>query len=137
MPQTRVMATNTRALLETYETLCRPWTPYLVSWGCRNIYNSWENSMSSRTVTSLGHQVERRVFWEGPKFFELCPVVLNHVQHIFLKGRTICRGFRPPSGYGPDEEHCGVYLCSYIVRPDVTLYFGRSTRETTGSLRAR
>jgi len=36
-----------------------------------------------RLVTSLGHQEGRRVFREGPKFFELCPIVLNYVQHIF------------------------------------------------------
>ena len=40
-----------------------------------------------RPVTSLGHQEERRVFWEGPKFFELCPIVSNHDQHIFPGGR--------------------------------------------------
>jgi len=26
-----------------------------------------------RPVTSLGHQGGQRVFWEGPKFFKLCP----------------------------------------------------------------
>jgi len=28
----------------------------------------------------------RKVFGEGPKFFELCPIVLNYVQNIFPKG---------------------------------------------------
>jgi len=31
------------------------------------------NIISTRPVTSLGHQRRRRVFWEGPKFFKLCP----------------------------------------------------------------
>ena len=35
-----------------------------------------------RPVTSLGHQEGRRVFRDGPKFFELCPIFLNFVQHI-------------------------------------------------------
>ena len=39
-----------------------------------------------RSVTSLGHQEGRRVFREGPKFFELCPIFLNYVQHIFPEG---------------------------------------------------
>jgi len=68
-----------------------------------------------RPVTSLGHQVERRVFWDGPNFSNyvqqqkfstmpnifsrggeslpsplvtgLCPIVLKYVQHI-CPGRT-------------------------------------------------
>jgi len=39
--------------------------------------------VSLRHVTSLGHQGVRRVFWEVPKVFELCPIVLDFVQHIF------------------------------------------------------
>jgi len=33
--------------------------------------NNWfqSNIRERRPVTSLGHQVGRRVFWEGPKFF--------------------------------------------------------------------
>jgi len=27
-----------------------------------------------------------KTFWEGPKFFELCPIVLNYVQQIFPRG---------------------------------------------------
>ena len=41
----------------------------------------------TRPVTGLGHPVGRRVFWEGPKFFKLCPRILNYVQHIFSRGR--------------------------------------------------
>jgi len=39
-----------------------------------------------RPVTSRGHQEGRRVFREGPKYFELCPIVLNYVRHIFPGG---------------------------------------------------
>jgi len=42
--------------------------------------------MAGRPVTSLGHQEGRRVFREGPKFFELCKIFLNYVQHIFSRG---------------------------------------------------
>jgi len=49
-------------------------------WGLTRIWN--------RPVTSLGHQAGRRVFWEGPKFFKLCPIVLNYIQHIFPGGAS-------------------------------------------------
>jgi len=42
--------------------------------------------VSRRPVTSLGQQEGRRVFQEGPNFFELCPIFLNYVQHIFTGG---------------------------------------------------
>jgi len=48
-----------------------------------------------RPVTSLGHQVGQRVFWKGPKFFELCPIVLNYVQHIFPEGSKNVGGAWP------------------------------------------
>ena len=42
---------------------------------------------SRRTsVTSLGHQRGPRGFWEWPKFFKLCPILLNNVQHSFPEG---------------------------------------------------
>jgi len=47
-----------------------------------------------RPVTSLGHQVGQRVFWEGPKFFNLCPIVLNYVQR--MGGRKILQESSPP-----------------------------------------
>ena len=50
-----------------------------------------------RPVTSLGHQEGRRVFREGPEFFELCPIFLNYVQHIFPEGvKILLGGQRPP-----------------------------------------
>jgi len=33
----------------------------------------FEMTLTSRPVTSLGAQGGRRAFWEGPKFFKLCP----------------------------------------------------------------
>jgi len=52
--------------------------------------------LSTRPVTSLGHQKWRRVFWEGPNFliFDLCS------PHFPEGGEKFCRGLRPP-GYGP------------------------------------
>ena len=48
--------------------------------------------MAGRPVTSLGHQEGRRVFRDGPKFFELCQIILNYAQHIFPWGgwRIFC-----------------------------------------------
>jgi len=71
--------------------------------------DAWKNTKTGmwryRPVTSLGPQVGRRVFWEGPKFFKLCPIFLNYVQHIFPRGAKKFRGLRhpcgPPPGYGP------------------------------------
>ena len=40
----------------------------------------------TRPLTSLGHQEGRRFFWEGPKFFELCPIVSNYIKHSFPGG---------------------------------------------------
>jgi len=54
-----------------------------------------------RPVTSLGHQGRRRVFWEGPNFFKLCPIVLTYAQHIF-PGRAKSMG-RGVHGYGPEH----------------------------------
>jgi len=56
----------------------------------------------------LGHQEGGRVFFEGPKFFELCPIISNHVQHIFPGGGNFSRTDSPPcapSRYGPANHH--------------------------------
>jgi len=53
--------------------------------------------VKSRPVTRLGHQEGRRVFRVEPKFFELCPIFLNYVQHIFPGGGIYLRVFRPPA----------------------------------------
>jgi len=54
----------------------------------------------SRPVTSLGHQEGRRGFWEGPKFFELCPIVSSDVQHIFPGGAKNFWGGEAPLATG-------------------------------------
>jgi len=55
-----------------------------------------------RPVTSLEHQGGQRVFWEGPKFFKLCPIVLNTLcaTHFSRESEEFFRkGFLP--SYGP------------------------------------
>jgi len=66
----------------------------------------------TRPVTSLGQQEGRRVFWEGPKYFELCPVLFKFVQNIFPGGEKIFTrgGFAPP-GYGPAHYISQYYHC--------------------------
>ena len=51
------------------------------------LWSEWIDKMFGR----------RRVFSEGPKFFELCPIVLNYVQNIFTRGAKI---FLEPPIYG-------------------------------------
>jgi len=48
-----------------------------------------------------GHQEGRRVFWEGTKFLELCPVVLNYVQHILPGEGKIFSNPPATADYGP------------------------------------
>jgi len=35
-------------------------------------------------------------FLKGPKFFKLCPIILNYVQHIFKGGEKSFSGASPP-----------------------------------------
>jgi len=53
-----------------------------------------------RPVTSLGHQEGRRVFREGSKFFELCPIFLNLCPTHFSRGAKNYLGELRPPGYG-------------------------------------
>jgi len=46
-------------------------------------------SIMTRPATSLGHQGGWRVFWEWRRFFKLCPILSNDVQHILPGGRKI------------------------------------------------
>ena len=65
-------------------------------WGCCDIQQHCEHCRAgpvwylacdeSRSVTTVEHQGGRRFFWEGPKFFELCPIVLNYVHYNFSRG---------------------------------------------------
>ena len=80
-----------------------------------------------RPVTSLGHQGGRRVFWEGTKFFKLCPIILNYVQHIFTSGaenflggasrpwlRACCDAWRGASHQSTNKTMSGVLLCFFL-----------------------
>ena len=50
-----------------------------------------------RPVTNLRHQGWRRVFWEGSKFFKLCPIIFNYAQQIFPGGtKRFAGGAKPP-----------------------------------------
>ena len=49
-----------------------------------------------QAVTSFGPQEGRRVFREGPKFFELCPIFFNYVQQIFPGGAKNFLGLLGP-----------------------------------------
>ena len=61
------------------------------------LFNLSRPCAKTRPVISLRHQGWRRVFWEGPKFFKLCPIVFNYAQQIFPGGgEKVCRGLRPP-----------------------------------------
>jgi len=54
------------------------------------------NVVCYRPITSLGHQERRRFVWEGPKFFELCPIISNYNQHIFPgEAKNFLGGLRP------------------------------------------
>jgi len=68
-----------------------------------------------RPVTSLGHQEGRRVFRDGLKIFEICPIFSNYIQHIFSVGRNVCIGFSPP---------CAPLVTGLVrIRPCLGLYF--------------
>jgi len=55
----------------------------------------------------LGTSGGRRVVWQGPKVFKVCPIVLNYVLDIFSGGTNIFLGefapLRSPS-YGPGHN---------------------------------
>ena len=70
-----------------------------------------------RPVTSLWRQEGRRDFWEGPKFFELCPMVGIISNTMFQWGEKFSRGGCAPPGYGPD---CNYYL--QTVSQDKSLF---------------
>ena len=90
---------------------CLLYTAYACTYGCMNsIVGTCQTmvqresffaitceTVGTRSVTSLGHQEGRRVFWERPKFFELCPIFSNYIQHIFPGGaKNFLGGASPP-----------------------------------------
>jgi len=47
--------------------------------------------------SQLGTPGGRRVFLEGPKFFELCPIFSNYIQRVFPgRGKKISKGSFTP-----------------------------------------
>jgi len=69
-------------------------------------YSVWQNSYCGFICTllilyqahnQLGTSGGGRVFREGPKIFELCPIFLHYIQHIFPEvGEKFSRGALPP-----------------------------------------
>ena len=78
----------------THVTLTEHWQRQVVLWVLGSFMLV---RVTGRPVTSLRHQERRRAFWEGPKFFELFPIVSNCIQHIFPGGgEKFSRGASPP-----------------------------------------
>ena len=48
--------------------------------------------VANSPVTSLGDHEWQNVFWEGPKFFKLCPIVFNYARNNFSGRRKILQG---------------------------------------------
>jgi len=69
----------------------------------------------TRPVTSIGHQVGRRVFWEGPKFYEQRPIVLNYFHHNFPGGaKKFAGGSLPTLVTGLDRTITQLHLHTFI-----------------------
>ena len=62
-------------------------------------------------ATSLGHQVWRRVFWEGDKFFKLCPT------HFSGGCEKFCSGASPPLLTGLATSVWLLHQCGVIHKP--------------------
>ena len=69
---------------------------------------STRNSLNIRPVTSLAHWAGRIVFWEGPKLFKLCPIVLNYFQYTFPGGQC-------PLSYEPAKD-VSIFLRSSFTK---------------------
>jgi len=56
-------------------------TKFLLNQMRQTGFKQWrlEKHLEDRPVTSLGHQGGRRVFWKGPKFLKLYPILSNYV----------------------------------------------------------
>jgi len=62
-------------------------------------------AVTTRPVTSLGHQVGQRIFWEGPTFFQLWPAFWTMSNTFFQGRRKSLQGELRPPGYGPGYYH--------------------------------
>ena len=73
-------------------------------------YESEHSDTSIQACNQLGTPGGAKSFLGGAKFFELCPVVLNDVQHIFPGGSKIFLGgfwpLCPSPGYAPASIYC-------------------------------
>ena len=75
------------------EYLLKPEVP---NWGIAtpwcDIARTSQAYICHQARNQLGTPGGPRSFWEGPKFFKLCPIILNYVQHIFPGGgKKFCR----------------------------------------------
>ena len=62
---------------------------------CRTTILIYRNS-SSQVRNQLGTPAGAKSFLRGAQFFELCPILLNYVQHIFIDGeKKFQGGFSP------------------------------------------
>jgi len=65
-------------------------------WNARPSCRSAQHALK-QARNELGTPGGAKVFWEVPKFFKLCPIVLNSAQHIFPGGdEKFSRGSSPP-----------------------------------------
>jgi len=71
---------------------------YPTNWSSRRL--------QSTPVTSLGHQVWRKVFWEGSKYFKRCPIIFNYAQHIYPAGAKRFAGEAPTPTPPPQLSAC-------------------------------
>jgi len=71
--------------------LCMVCLGSAVSWNRQDCNSQACNECKTRPVASLGRQDGRRVFWEGPRFFKLCPT------HFFRGGKIFSA---PHPSYG-------------------------------------
>jgi len=60
------------------------------------LLHALKNSSFSQTRKQLGTPGGAKNFREGPKVFELCPIILNNVEHIFPgRQKILYGGLRP------------------------------------------
>ena len=84
-------------LSEIYKKFCKSSSvhPYQIR------FANMENYLIPGPQPAWDTRWGRRVFWEWPNFFKLCPILSNYVQHIFPVVAKNFVGERRPPGYGP------------------------------------
>ena len=76
--------------------------------------NKYRNRLVMSKQASLDHQEGRRVFWEGPKFFELYPIFSNYTQQIFLGEAEIFLGLVPNLWARSGKLHSNWPTCNLL-----------------------